>query len=187
LAGIAAAGWVAHHMTSPSTTIVDQPPWWHVANVIFLLACVSMYFGTGWSLVLFSFPIAPKLTTATYYLQFVPQVQAATAFLTPMTIAMLVSAPVMIWTEWSTGYRWVPIVVLLAIIAATALTEKVIFPLNVEMADGITDQTRLTDILNRWMLCNRIRVWLWTIEWLAMAAYLWMKLARAPRMREGTS
>jgi hypothetical protein len=104
-----------------------------------------------------------------------------------MTIAMLVSAPVMIWTEWSTGYRWVPIVVLLAIIAATALTEKVIFPLNVEMADGITDQTRLTDILNRWMLCNRIRVWLWTIEWLAMAAYLWMKLARAPRMREGTS
>jgi hypothetical protein len=170
-------------MTPPSTMDGDRPPWWHVANVVFLLACVSMYFGTGWSLVLFSFPIAPRLTTETYYLQFVPQVQAATAFLTPMTIAMLVSAPVMIWTEWSTGYRWVPIVVLMAIIVATALTEKVIFPLNVEMAAGIKEQARLTDVLARWMSFNRIRVWLWTVEWLALAAYLAMKMIRAPRMR----
>jgi chromate transport protein ChrA len=172
-------------MTSPSTTgIADHSPGWQVANVIFLLACVSMYFGTGWSLVLFSFPIAPKLTTATYYLQFVPQVQAATAFLTPMTIAMMVSAVVMIWTEWKTGFRWVPIVVLAAVIIATVLTEKVIFPLNVEMAAGITDQSRLTGILDRWMSFNRIRVWLWTLEWVTMAAYVFMKTARAPRLRE---
>src|SRR4051812_13047775 len=144
MAGAASPGGVSHLMTTPSTSaIVERPPWWHVANVVFLLACASMYFGTGWSLVLFSFPIAPKLTTETYYLQFVPQVQTATAFFTPMTIAMLVSASLMIWTEWKTGYRWIPIVVLAAIIVATALTEVKILPINAEMAAGIKDQARL--------------------------------------------
>ena len=90
----------------------------------------------------------------------------------------------MIWTEWNTGYRSIPVVVLLAIIVATALTEKVIFPLNVEMAAGIKDQARLTDVLARWMSFNRVRVWLWTVEWVALAAYVFMKIVRAPRLRE---
>ena len=51
----------------------------------FLFLCVSMYFGTGWSLWLFSFPVTPQLTPAIYYLQFVPQVTAATEFFTQMT------------------------------------------------------------------------------------------------------
>lgn len=174
-------------MSAPRTdSMVERPPWWQVANAILLLACVSMYFGTGWSLVLFSFPIAPQLTPDTYYLQFVPQVQAATRFLTPMTIAMLVSAPLMVWNEWRTGYRWVPIVVLAGIIAATALTEKGIFPLNVEMAAGIKDQTRLTAVLDRWMMLNKVRVCLWTVEWIALALYFAMKTARAPRQRGET-
>lgn len=171
-------------MTTPANVIVDRPPWWQVANVIFLLTCASMYFGTGWSLILFSFPIAPKLTPATYYLQFVPQVEAATAFFTPMTIVMMISAGVMIWTEWRTGYRWVPIVVLAAIILATVLTEKKIFPLNAAMKAGIKDQAGLDDVLYEWMACNRLRVYLWTVEWGAMAIYFWMKTARAPRSRE---
>lgn len=145
-----------------------------IANAVFLLACASMYLGTGWSLVLFSFPVAPQLTPANYQLQFVPQVTAATSFLTVMTILMIVLGLVMVWREWRTGYRWVPIVMLVGVAAATAFTKMVIFPLNVEMAAGITDPERLKTVLARWMQTNRIRTGIWTVEWLAMTAYFWL-------------
>ncbi len=48
-----------------------------VASYMLLFACTSMYFGTGWSLVLFSFPTADQLTPDNYYSHFVPQVEAA--------------------------------------------------------------------------------------------------------------
>ena len=71
-----------------------------------------MYLGTGWSLVLFSFPIAAKLTPDTYYNQFVPQVQAATKFFTVMTTLMLAAGVVMLVAEPEPVYRWYPIIVL---------------------------------------------------------------------------
>jgi hypothetical protein len=153
-----------------------------VSNALFLFACASMYFGTGWSMVLFSFPIAPQLTPANYYLQFVPQVQAATHFFTYMTFAMLASGTLMLWTEWRTGYRWAPVIVLLGVVAATLLTKFRIFPLNDEMAAGIHDQARLTVVLAGWMTLNTWRVCLWTVQWLGMAGYFGLKAARAPRM-----
>lgn len=149
-----------------------------ITNAAFLLLCTSMYLGTGWSLVLFSFPVAPQLTPANYYMQFVPQVKAATAFLTVMTILMMVMGLVMVWREWRTGYRWVPIAMLLGVVVATAFTEVVIFPLNVEMAAGITDPARLHAVLDKWMFTNRIRTGIWTVEWLAMAAYFWLIAVR---------
>lgn len=149
-----------------------------IANAVFLLACASMYFGTGWSLVLFSFPVAPQLTPANYHLQFVPQVEAATRFFTTMTILMIVAGLVMVWREWRTGYRWVPIVFLLAVFVATGFTKAVIFPVNVEMEAGITDQARLTTVLGRWMFTNVLRTLIWTVEWLVMTAYFWLMAIR---------
>ena len=52
---------------------------WLAINNLFLFLCTAMYLGTGWSPVLFSFPIAPKLRPDNYYNQFVPQVTAAVA------------------------------------------------------------------------------------------------------------
>jgi hypothetical protein len=167
-------------LTSEAPAAERQRPA-HVVNAAFLFACVSMYFGTGWSLVLFSFPIAPQLTPANYYMQFVPQVEAATRFFTYMTGAMLVSALLMVWGEWRTGYRWVPVVVLLGAVAATGLTMRLIFPLNQEMSAGIATQARLDAVLDRWMLLNRVRVGLWTVQWLAMTAYFAHKAMRAPK------
>jgi hypothetical protein len=151
-----------------------------VLNAALLLACVSMYFGTGWSLVLFSFPIAPRLTPDSYYLQFVPQVQAATRFFTGMTGVMLASGALMLWSEWRTGYRWVPAVTLAGIVAATGLTMAFIIPYNREMAAGITDAARLAEVLARWMTLNKVRVSLWTVQWLAMTWYFVHKAMRAP-------
>ncbi len=149
----------------------------------FLFVCVSMYFGTGWSLVLFSFPVAPKLTVATYYMQFVPQVTAATSFFTTMTKAMIVANLIMLVAEFRTRLRWVPIIVFVALIAATVLTVKLILPLNAIMAQGITTQAALQEILGRWIALNKWRVALWTIQWVAMMWYFlaaWSAEYRTP-------
>lgn len=150
-----------------------------IANHALLLLFASMYLGTGGSLVLFSFPVAPQLTIDTYYLQFVPQVQAATEFFTTMTKLMLACGAIMLVAEWRQPTRWVPIVVLLGVIAATALTLKWIFPLNAEMASHITDPARLSAVLAEWMQLNRIRVALWCVQWSALMWYFARWAARA--------
>jgi hypothetical protein len=146
-----------------------------VLNDLLLLACVSMYFGTGWSLVLFSFPIRPRLTTDTYYDQFVPQVTLATKFFTWMTMVMIATSIVMLVSEWHHKW-WAPTIVLAGILLATGLTVRFILPLNKIMAAGITDPGVLDSTLRRWMTLNRIRVGLWTVQWLAMAAYFGLAL-----------
>ena len=151
-------------------------------NHAFLFLCVSMYLGTGGSLVLFTFPIAPELDVDNYYLQFVPQVSAATEFFTTMTKLMLVAGVVMLVSEWKRGVKWVPIVVLAAVVAATVLTVQKILPINQEMAAGIRDGARLRLVLGEWMDLNRIRVALWCVQWAAMMAYFgrtYFKLGRA--------
>jgi hypothetical protein len=75
----------------PSTPIV--------LNDLVLLACCSMYFGTGWSLLLFSFPTAKQLTVENYYEQFVPQVTTVRKFFTWMTTVMFATGGVMIVSE----------------------------------------------------------------------------------------
>ncbi len=149
-------------------------------NHAVLFLCTSMYLGTGGSLVLFSFPVEPKLTPDNYYLQFVPQVQAATHFFTYMTMLMIALAIVMSISEWHTKLRWVPIVVLLGVLAATGLTMSMIFPLNDEMAKGITDSARLHEVLSRWMSLNRVRVGIWVVQWASMMVWYgyWAKKAR---------
>ncbi|WP_224366105.1 hypothetical protein [Hyalangium versicolor] len=151
----------------------------HTLNACLLFLCTSMYLGTGWSLVLFSFPIAPQLTVDNYYLQFVPQVTAATRFFTWMTLVMLVSAVVLFLFERKSPLRWYPIAIFLAVVAATLLTRFLIFRYNAEMASGIRDPERLREVLSAWMTTNRIRVGLWTVQWLAMMGYFAHKVLRA--------
>jgi hypothetical protein len=146
-----------------------------ILNDLLLLLFVSMYLGTGWSLVLFSFQIAPKLTVDNYYLQFVPQVTAATRFFTVMTTLMLVSAVIMIVSLWGSALVWLPVIVIAAVIAATVMTIIWILPLNNQMSAGIKDPDQLTNIIGRWMGLNRVRVGLWSVEWLAMAAFFGIK------------
>lgn len=142
-----------------------------VWNASFLFLTTAMYLGTGWSMWLFQFPVAPQLTPSTYYWVFVPQVASATTFFTWMTSLMMLSALIMIWLEWKTDMRWVPIVVLLAVLTATGLTVKFIFPYNNAMSAGIHDPGQLQDILTKWMTLNKVRVSLWTVQWAAMMWY----------------
>jgi hypothetical protein len=146
-----------------------------VLNDLLLLACCSMYFGTGWSLALFSFPTSKQLTVDNYYDQFVPQVTAATKFFTWMTTVMLATGVVMTISEWD-GRLWAPVIVTVSVTASTVLTVIWILPLNRLLATHVRDAHVLQATLARWMKLNRVRVALWTVQWLAMAAYFGLAL-----------
>jgi hypothetical protein len=151
---------------------------WLAINNLFLFLCASMYLGTGWSLVLFSFPIAPKLRPDNYYNQFVPQVTAATKFFTVMTVLMIASAIVMIIGGPAGGYWVLGAVLLASVVASTVLTVVAILPDNARMAAGIKTQAELDTILHRWMARNRIRVGLWTVQWSAAAIWFGLEVTR---------
>lgn len=114
-------------------------------NHVVLLLCASIYLGTGVSLALFRFPLEP-----------------ATHFFTYMTVLMLICAVIMLATEWLSGLRWVPVVVLLALIAAAALSHFAIAPQG------------------NW---SRVRIALWVVQWAAMAYWFYRMAwqARADR------
>ncbi|MEO5893707.1 MAG: hypothetical protein ABIQ31_25860 [Ferruginibacter sp.] len=152
----------------------------YAINKIILFACVSMYFGTGWSLILFSFPTAHELTPANYYSHFVPQVTAATDFFRGMTMVMIFCCVALIIEEWKTRLKWFGVGVLLTVILATALTIIYILPYNRSMAAGIATLEELTLVLNKWMRLNLIRVIAWTIQWLLMMFYFLTLLNRKP-------
>lgn len=147
-------------------------------NKAVLFACVSMYFGTGWSLVLFSFPLAPQLTPVNYYNQFVPQVTAATKFFTYMTMVMIVSCIVFIIEERRSLRILYPVGVLVLIVAATLLTMIFILPYNKIMAAGLSDPVELQEVLGKWMRLNIVRVSLWTLQWLLMMSYFSFAILR---------
>ena len=121
-----------------------------------LAVCVSMYLGTGWSLVLFSFPVVNQLTTSNYYLQFVPQVTTATVFFTWVTALIMINAIILLIEEWKTPLKWFGAGVLLTVILATSLTEIYLLPYNKQMAAGITSETELKYILGKWMNLNKM-------------------------------
>ena len=140
------------------------------------MACASMYFGTGWSLVLFSFPSRAQLTVDNYYDQFVPPVERATRFFTWMTVVMMAVAVVLIVAERHSAYVIAPAITLAAVIAATALTVKFIFPYNKRLEAHVTDPVELQTLLGKWMRLNWIRVSLWTVQWIAMVTYFALHL-----------
>lgn len=137
-------------------------------NNCLLFLCCSIYLGTGVSLAFFQFPLEPQLTVENYQLVLMQPVILATKFFTYMTIVMLVTATIMLVSEWFSGIRWIPAIVLLLIIAATALTVFGIFDVNKTLNDGVDDPEALRLLLGQWIQLNWIRISLWALQWLAM-------------------
>ena len=132
-------------------------------NNVVLLLCCSIYLGSGVSLALFVAPLP-----------------ASSHFFTVVTIVMLICGLIMLATEWLSGLRWVPVVVLAAVILATGLTMFAIIPLTNRIGAGTSDLTELKVMIERWGDLVRIRAALWTIEWVAMA-YWFYRLALQAR------
>jgi hypothetical protein len=152
-------------------------------NHVILLLCASIYLGTGISLWFVQLPLEPKLTVDNYYLLFVEPVMAATHFFTYMTILMLICGVIMLATEWLSGLRWPPVVLLLGVIAATVLTETILFPLNAKLEAHVTDPATLKTLFHPWANLNRVRISIWAVQWVAMAYWFYRMAwqARADR------
>ncbi|MGH9237101.1 MAG: hypothetical protein ACRD3G_03595 [Vicinamibacterales bacterium] len=143
----------------------------YVINNSLLFMAVSIYFGTGWSTAIFQFPVMPMLTVQNYYLHFIPQIDAATNFFTFLVTLMGITGVVMTIGEWRTRFRWIPILVLLAVVGATSLTWFVVFPVNDVLRNGVSSQAELMDVVGRWKQLTLIRVAIWSFEWLLMMWY----------------
>lgn len=148
-----------------------------VLDALVLLLCASMYLGIGVALVVFLFPIAPKLTPATYQVPFVGPVATATRFLTVVTIVMLAGAVLLIVLEAGSAGWVAPAVYLAAIVGATVLTQRRLFPINRRMAEGIGDPDELQATLGRWRRLNTVRAGLWAVTWLSMAVWFGVRAA----------
>ena len=140
-------------------------------NAGVLMCWVSIYFGTGVSLVFFQFPNARSLTPENYFSHIIPQVTAATRFFTRMTQIMFVNGALMIWSEWGSWWVLVPIVVLLLVVLATVITVRYIFPYNKRLEAGITSAPDLRTQLQQWMRLGAVRSTVWALEWLTMAVW----------------
>ena len=146
-----------------------------IIDALVMLACASIYLGTGLSLVVFQLPDVPRLGPDNYALVFVKPFERATRFFTWMTILMMIAAVVLIVGEWNEDYLWVPIVYLLLTLLATQLTRSGIFPLNKRMKEGITDPDEVRTVLAKWSNLNRVRALIWAVEWAVIAAYFALK------------
>jgi hypothetical protein len=69
-----------------------------------------------------------------------------------------------------------PAVLLAAVLAATGLTVKFIFPYNKRMKEHIRDPAELQVVLGKWIRLNWIRTLLWTVEWVAITAWFAVRL-----------
>jgi hypothetical protein len=79
--------------------------------------------------------------------------------------------------EWRTRFRWVPILVVLAIATASGVTMYLVFPLNGLMAQPITDPQQLAEVMEKWLLFTQIRIGIWSLEWLTLMYYFAAKSA----------
>jgi hypothetical protein len=138
---------------------------------VVLATCAAAYLGTGVTLRWFLLPIAPSLTPATYKTPFVEPIARATRAFTPMSGVMLVGAAGLIALELGTA-RWIaPAVYLVATIAASLVTTRLIFPVNARMRAGISDPEELQQILTHWRHVNTIRFQVWIVEWVAIVGW----------------
>jgi hypothetical protein len=140
----------------------------------FLLLMASIYLGTGWMLALFEFPGALETTKPEDFgPRFGAPVKRAVKFFTVWTILMVVGGTVLAVHEWDHGnYRWAPVLYAVAAAASAAFTMIVIFPVNKHLSGTITDETEFKHYLGLWIRYTHIRTALWTLEWLAMGAWV---------------
>lgn len=142
-----------------------------LVNHVYIFFGTTLYVGVLWALHFFWFPSWTHLTVDNYYDQFIPQTSTATEFFTIVVPPMFLALVVMVVSEWKTHFRWTAIAALVCLSAATYVGQLHIIPVNKILATGITDQARLSELLQQWMFLNDTRWVLLSIMWLVMMYY----------------
>lgn len=144
-------------------------------NSAYTLFISSWHMGLMVSIVIFWYPSWKGLTIDTIQNNFgVPAIIATKLFVILIPIAML-TATIMIITEWKTPLCWPSIIVLCGIIGSTLTAKYFIFPINDIIYAGVKSQEELTSLLLKWMRLNNWRVFFSVLTWLGMLTFYTLK------------
>lgn len=146
-------------------------------NNAYIFFGTTLYCGVLWALHFFWYPTWRVFLVDNYYEHFIPPTAAATEFFTIVVPIMFLCHAIMVWQEWraKSNMRWIAIVPLACLTAATYVGQLHIIPINKILATRIADQARLTELFQQWMLLNDIRWVLMTVAWAAMMFYFGYK------------
>lgn len=164
---------------TPDTVAAPAAPPTPVTPRAWVLAAVhaytffgtTIYVGVLWALHFFWYPTWRLFTVQNYYDQFIPPTSAATRFFTVVVPLMFAALVTMVWTERKQRTWWTAALALACLAGATYVGQAHIIPVNKILATHITNPARLTELLQRWMLLNDIRMTIMTAMWLTMMWY----------------
>ena len=140
----------------------------------------SMHMGLMTALVLFWYPSWEGLKIDSIQNNFgIPAILATKLFVILIPIMML-TASIMIVSEWKTPLKWPAILVLIGIMGSTAMAKYFIFPINDIIYAGVKTNEELKVLLLRWMVLNNWRVFFSVLTWLSMFAFYTMNIYRKP-------
>ncbi len=148
-------------------------------NSGFTFAVSSMHMGLMTSLVLFWYSSWEGLTLDTIQNNFGIPAQLATNLFVVLIPIMMITAGIMIVTEWKVPIlRWTSVVVLIGIMGSTATAKYFIFPINDIIYAGVKSNEELKTLLLKWMELNNWRVFFSVLTWLAMFTFYTIKANR---------
>lgn len=141
---------------------------WDIMYILLMFG-TTVYMGVLWALRFFWFPGWKTITVDVVQEHFIGPTSRATVFFTWVVPVMFVCNALMIWKEWRTKFRWTSIIAMIGILGSTIVGTQLIIPINDEIATGtVTEQGKLTGLLQQWMDYNDIRWILMTLMWLAL-------------------
>lgn len=144
-------------------------------NHVWWLAGATVYVGVLTTLRLFLYPSWTSIRSDTAHDHFTVPTQAATRFFLVAIPTWMVTAIVMIITEWGKPLLWTAIVSFLGLMTTTCVGWFGIQPINREIAAGVQDQARLSELLVKWKKINDLR---WAAVILMWAALCWYFVAK---------
>jgi hypothetical protein len=135
----------------------------------------SIHMGLMTSLVLFWYSSWNGLTIDTIQNNFgIPAILATRLFVILIPI-MMITATIMIISEWKTSLKWPAVIVLIRIMGSTAMAKYFIFPINDIIYAGVKTNEELKPLLLKWMSLNNWRVFFSVLTWLGMYTFYTMK------------
>ena len=147
--------------------------WLLLVNALYFLFGATMYMGTMWVLRLFLYPTWRTLTPDNVDQHFRAPITAATKFFTIVVPPMLLTAVVLVISEWGNPLVWLCAVCLIGTILLGLVIRASIVKVNKKIDGGDYDgPAGLTPLLMRWMQLNNIRFVISTVTWAAIVAYL---------------
>jgi len=109
-------------------------------------------------------------------------IRRATVAFTIQSLLMVAGGIVLTVAEWDRGgYRYGPLLYVVATVAATAWTALIIFPVNKRLKETDDDPAAFRRLLAVWMQLSVVRFLLWSVEWLAIGFWFVAVASKARR------